>query len=113
MTPDETEIWLVDQDKMQLHVFDATVMPPVFKQHIDTSAKTHGWITFSMDGRFAYPDTGDVIDPNTKKIIGTLTDAQGERVISSKFIEIHILDGDPIRVGQQMGMGRVTSTAQE
>jgi len=111
LTPDETEVWVVDQDKMQLHVFDATVMPPVFKQHIDTSAKTHGWITFSRDGRFAYPDTGDVIDPKTKKIIATLTDAGGQRVMSSKFIEIHLRDGDPIFVGQQMGLGRVTAEA--
>ena len=48
-----------------------------------------------------------MIDPKTKKIIGTLIDANGERVMSSKFVEIHFRDGDPIRVGQQMGMGRV------
>jgi len=107
LTPDETEVWLVDQNEKRLYVFDATVMPPVQKEHINTSAKTHGWITFSMDGRFAYPDTGDVIDAKTKKIIGTLEDADGNRVMSSKFIEIHFRDGDPIRVGQQMGLGRV------
>lgn len=112
LTPDETEIWLVDQDKKQHHIFDATVMPPVEKQTIDVSAKTHGWITFSMDGRYAYPDTGDVFDAATKKIIATLTDAEGNRVISSKFIEIHLRDGDPIRVGQQMGMGRVAAVTQ-
>jgi DNA-binding beta-propeller fold protein YncE len=108
LTPDETEVWLVDQDQKRLYVFDATVMPPKEKQHIDVSEKTHGWITFSMDGRFAYPDTGDIIDPKTKKIIGTLKDPHGQRVMSSKFIEIHFRDGRPIRVGQQMGMGRVT-----
>ncbi len=108
MNPDETEIWLVDQDQKRLYVFDATVMPPVEKQHIDTSAKVHGWITFSMDGRYAYPDTGDVIDAKTKKIIATLVDGEGKRVTSSKFIEIHFRDGQPVRVGQQMGMGRAT-----
>lgn len=112
LRPDETEVWLVDQDQKRLYVFDATVMPPVEKQHIDVSAKTHGWITFSMDGRFAYPDTGEVIDPETKKIIGALTDDEGNRVMSSKFIEIHFRDGDPIRVGQQMGMGRVVAVSQ-
>ena len=50
----------------------------------------------------------DKVDPETKQIIGTLTDDRGNRVRSSKFIEIHFRDGDPIRVGQQMGMGRVT-----
>lgn len=54
------------------------------------------------------PDTGDIIDPKTKQIVGTLKDPHGQRVMSSKFIEIHFRDGRPIRVGQQMGMGRVT-----
>ncbi len=107
LRPDEKEVWLVDQDRKRLYVFDATVMPPREMQHIDVSEKTHGWITFSMDGRFAYPDTGDVIDPETKKIIATLKDENGKRVMSSKFIEIHFRDGVPIWVGQQMGMGRV------
>lgn len=113
MTPDETEIWLVDQDRKQLHVFDATVMPPQQKQSIDISAKTHGWITFSMDGRFAYADSGDVIDPKTKKIVTRLGDADGNPVMSSKFIEIHFRDGNPIRVGQQMGLGRVVPAEDE
>lgn len=108
LTPDETEVWLVDQDRKRLYVFDATVMPPVEKGHVDVDAKTHGWITFSMDGRFAYPDSGQVFDTKTKRLITTLRDADGKRVMSSKFIEIHFRDGDPIRVGQQMGMGRVT-----
>jgi DNA-binding beta-propeller fold protein YncE len=110
LTPDEKEVWLVDQDQKRLIVFDATVMPPVEKEHIAVSAKTHGWITFSMDGRFAYCDSGDVIDSQRKTIITALTDANGNRVMSSKFIQIDFRDGDPIRVGQQMGMGRVNAT---
>ena len=113
MTPDETEIWLVDQDRKQLHIFDATVMPPVEKQSVDVDAKTHGWITFSMDGRFAYYDSGQVFDPKTKKLITTLNDGEGKRVMSSKFIEIHFRDGDAIRVGQQMGLGRVTASGRQ
>ena len=76
-------------------------------RRVDVSAKTHGWITFSMDGLFAYPDTGDVIDPKTKKSITRLKDAEGNPVMSSKFIEIHFRDGDPVRGGQQRGLGRV------
>ncbi len=111
ITPDETEIWLVDQDIKRLWIFDATVMPPKQKGHIDISAKTHGWITFSLDGRHAYPDTGDIIDVKSKKIIATLEDANGDRVISSKFVEIHFINGDPVRVGTQQAVGRVTGTA--
>ena len=70
-------------------------------------------VVFSPDGRtLAVSDHTTmalvIIDPKTKKIIGTLKDPKGQRVMSSKFIEIHFRDGRPIRVGQQMGMGRVT-----
>lgn len=47
----------------------------------------------------------------SKKIIATLEDANGDRVISSKFVEIHFVDGDPVRVGTQQAVGRVTGTA--
>ena len=60
-----------------------------------------------MDGVYAYPDSGDVFDAKTKKIITRLCDADGNPVMSSKFIEIHFRGKDAVRVGQQMGMGRV------
>lgn len=111
MTPDETEVWLADPGEKKLWVYDATVMPPKLKQSIAVSYKSHGWITFSIDGAYAYPDTGDVIDPKTKQIIATLTDAGGKSVRSSKFIEIHFRGGRPVRVGNQFGIGRVTDKA--
>jgi len=107
LTPDEKEVWLVDQEIHKLYVYDATVMPPKMKMTINTAQKTHGWITFSIDGQWAYPDTGDIIDAKTKEIVATLTDANGDRVCSSKFVEIQFLDGDPIRVGSQQAVGRV------
>ena len=81
-------------------------MPPLEKGYVDVSAKTHGWITFSMDGKYAYPDSGDVIDAKSKKTLTRLRDADGNPVMSSKFIEIHFRGKDAVRVGQQMGMGR-------
>ena len=38
-----------------------------------------GWITFSLDGKLAYPSTGEVIDTATKKIITALADETGPR----------------------------------
>lgn len=32
LTPDEKEVWGVDQENKEMHVFDNTVMPPKFKQ---------------------------------------------------------------------------------
>jgi hypothetical protein len=107
MRPDEKEIWLTDPNGKRLHVFDATVMPPKYVQPIDVSAKTHGWVTFDLLGRFAYPDTGDVIDTKTKRTIAEWKDERGGRIRSSKFIEVHIKDGEVIRVGDQFGIGRV------
>ncbi|MGE3808338.1 MAG: hypothetical protein AB7K24_27060 [Gemmataceae bacterium] len=110
LTPDEKEVWLVDQSRQQLHVFDNTVLPPKFKQTVKVAAKTHGWICFSRDGRYAWPDTGEIFDAATKKVVARLTDepdGKGKPVSSSKFIEIHFKDGKPVWAGRQMGVGYV------
>ncbi len=111
LTPDEKEVWLVDQSRKQLHVFDNTTMPPKFLQTLPVAAKTHGWICFSRDGKYAWPDTGEVFDTSTKKVVGHLTDqpnGQGKPVHSSKFIEIHFRGDEPVWAGRQMGVGYVT-----
>ena len=113
LTPDEKEVWVVDQDHQELHVFDNTVMPPKFKQALPIAAKTHGWICFSRDGKFGWCDTGEVFDVATKKVIAQWTDkpdSQGEPVMSSKFFEIHFRGDDAVFTGQQMGVGYVGVT---
>ena len=61
LTPDDKELWLTDASNSRMHIFDATVMPP--KQVAEIVLRDQpGWITFSIDGRYAYPSTGDVID---------------------------------------------------
>jgi DNA-binding beta-propeller fold protein YncE len=108
MTPDEKEIWVTNPNDKRLWVFDATVMPPERKRSIEVNCTSHGWISFSLDGRYAWPDTGDVIDAASKKVVAQLKGLDGETLIrSSKFIEIHFRDGVPIRVGDQFGIGRV------
>src|SRR5205814_163395 len=73
LTPDETELWVVDAANQKAHVFDATVMPP--KQTVSLSLREQpGWVTFSLDGRYAYPSTGEVFDVKTKKVLANLTD---------------------------------------
>jgi len=66
ITPDESEIWLSDGHNQLAHVFDATVMPPKLKASIPLRDRP-GWITLSIDGRFAYVSTGDVIDTKAGK----------------------------------------------
>jgi len=75
--------------------------------------KGHRGITFSIDGQYAWPDTGDVIDAKTKKIVATLKDADGKRVVNSKFIEVQFKGNDAIRIGHQLGVGRVVPPARQ
>lgn len=106
LTPDEKELWLADGANNSMHVFDATVMPP--RQMTSLKVRDQpGWITFSIDGRFAYPSTGEVFDARTKRIVTTLQDEQGRPVQSEKMVEIVVDDdGRPIRMGDQFGLGR-------
>jgi hypothetical protein len=105
LTPDEKELWVCDGHNSLVHVFDATVMPP--KQGISIKLRDQpGWVTFSLDGRHAYPSTGEVIDVKTKKILVALKDEKNREVHSEKMVEIHFQDGAPVRVGDQFGVGR-------
>jgi hypothetical protein len=107
LTPDEKELWVCDAANQRLHVFDATVMPP--KQVDSISLRDEpGWVTFSLDGKLAYPSTGEVIDTATHRISTTLTDEHGAAVESEKLLEIDFRGDQPVRAGDQFGLGRVT-----
>ena len=56
-----------------------------------------GWITFSLDGRYAYPSTGEIIDTRTRKIVATLTDEMRRAVQSEKVVEVVFAGGKPVR----------------
>jgi DNA-binding beta-propeller fold protein YncE len=107
MTPDEKELWLVDGPNNAIHVFDATVMPPRQGQTIQLK-EFPGWISFSMDGKYAYVSTGDIIDVATKKIIATLKDETGHLVQSEKLLDLEIDDGRVVSAGNQFGLGMKT-----
>jgi hypothetical protein len=107
LTPDERELWVVDAHNERVHIFDATTIPPRQVQSIKVRGEP-GWVTFTLDGRYAYPSTGDVIETATRKIVTGLTDEHGTAVQSEKMVEIDF-DGDhPVRTGDQFGVGRVT-----
>jgi hypothetical protein len=107
LTPDEKELWLTDAANSRLHVFDATVMPPRQVRSIELSDQP-GWVTFGIDGKYAYPSTGDVIDAKSKKIVVVLRDEHQNRVQSEKMLEIDFgADGKATKAGDQFGIGRV------
>jgi DNA-binding beta-propeller fold protein YncE len=106
LTPDEKELWVCDAANQRMHIYDATVMPP--RQVTNIALRDQpGWIMFSLDGKLAYPSTGEVIDVATRKIVTTLKDETGAAVHSEKVVEIHFAGGVPVRNGDQFGVGRV------
>ena len=106
LTPDEKELWICDAHNSRMHVFDATVMPPKQVASLEVREQP-GWITFSLDGKYAYPSTGDVFDVATRKIVTGLTDEKGGQVHSEKMVEIQFRDGQIVRTGDQFGLGRM------
>jgi DNA-binding beta-propeller fold protein YncE len=105
LTPDEKELWLSDGPNSRMHVFDATEMPP--RQVASIALRDQpGWVTFSMDGAYAYPSTGEVIDTATRRVVATLADENGGQVQSEKVVEVAMDGGKPVRAGDQFGIGR-------
>ena len=105
LTPDERELWLADGANNAVHIFDARVMPP--RQVATVKLRDQpGWITFSLDGKHAWPSTGEVIDTKTRKIVATLTDETGRAVQSEKVVEVVVAGGKVTRTGDQFGIGR-------
>lgn len=105
LTPDEKELWVCDAHNSRMHVFDATVMPPRQVTSLEVREQP-GWVTFSLDGKYAYPSTGDIIEVASRKTIGGLTDETGAAVHSEKMVEIHFRGKEPVRTGDQFGLGR-------
>jgi DNA-binding beta-propeller fold protein YncE len=105
LTPNEKEVWVCDAANSRIHVFDLSTLPPRQTASIEVREQP-GWITFSVDGRFGYSSTGDVIDTKTKKIVARLTDEKGREVHSEKVVEIIFSNGRLSGAGDQFGLGR-------
>jgi hypothetical protein len=105
LTPDETEVWVSDGHNKSMHVFDNTVVPPRLKTTLKLRDQP-GWITFSIDGRHAWPSTGEVFDTKTKKLIVSLKDEEGRDVGSEKVLEVDFDGKRVVRTGDQFAIGQ-------
>ncbi|MBL9135224.1 MAG: hypothetical protein JNK85_05120 [Verrucomicrobiales bacterium] len=105
LTPDEREVWVVDAANQQVHVFDNTLDRPRQLASIPVREQP-GWIAFSLDGRHAWPSTGEVIDVASKRVVTALADRRGTEVHSEKLIEVQFDGKRVVRVGDQFGLGR-------
>lgn len=100
LTPDETEIWVVDSYYRYLHVFDVTGLPEQAPRQIADIqlADDPKWINFTRDGRYAHVSTGEIVDARTRRVV-----AHTEN--SRYFLQIDWRGGKPIRAYSRYGLG--------
>lgn len=103
LTPDEKELWLADGHNMRLHVFNAA--KPYQQLTTIPLQDMPGWITFSIDGKYVYPSSGEVIETKTRKILTTLQDEFHNNVASEKMVEIDFTANKVMKTGNQFGIG--------
>jgi DNA-binding beta-propeller fold protein YncE len=106
LTHDEKEVWVADGPNKHAHIFDATSMPPKYKESIRLRSEP-AWFTCSLDGKLIYPSSGEVIDIASRKIIATLEDDKGRHVETEKLLQIDFANGRSIRAGDQFCFGQV------
>jgi DNA-binding beta-propeller fold protein YncE len=99
LRPDQKEVWVVDGVYGYVYAFDATIMPPRQVASIPLFDKAEerphpGWVSFSLDGSYAYPDGGVVIDTRSKQVVARIP-------TSEKLIEIDFRGGKPVRAGHR------------
>ena len=105
LTPDEKEIWVCDGHNMRMHIFSA--QPPYQQQTTIPLSDMPGWVTFSMDGQYAYPSSGEVIHARRREVLYLLKDEHHNTVSSEKMVEIFKKEGKAVANGDQFGVGRL------
>jgi hypothetical protein len=108
-SPDERQVWLNDGAMPYVYVFDMSASPPRQVDTVRVSNPGPHWVTFDIDGRFAYvagrkgtADPTDVIDARTDQRVGELSG-------SEDLLEVDLRGGAVVAVGNQFGVGRRTS----
>jgi DNA-binding beta-propeller fold protein YncE len=104
LTPDESEIWVVDNINYGVLVYDNTGEWPVLKMTFPTTASAD-WITMGLDGKYAFLSSSDVVEVKTKKIVAQLKDEYGKPMHSEKFLEMAFSNGKLLRTVSQFGQG--------
>ena len=113
LSPDEKEVWICDQKSFAVHAFDVSGLPaqaPRYVGSVKTATfvpRAPGWINMSLDGRYVYPETGEVIERATRKVVATLLDPTGAPFISRWTFEADFRGDEPLRAGDQFSVGRV------
>jgi hypothetical protein len=104
LTPDESELWVVDNINYGVLVYDNTGEWPVLKSSFPTTASAD-WITIGIGGQYAYLSSGDVVDVKTKKIVAQMKDEYGRQMHSEKLLEISFSNGKLVGTVSQFAEG--------
>jgi DNA-binding beta-propeller fold protein YncE len=99
LRPDQKEVWVVDGVYGYVYAYNVEKLPAKFVAAIplfqDPGEQPHpGWVSFSIDGKYAYPDGGAVVDAKTKKIVARIP-------TSEKLLEIDFKDGKVVNAGHR------------
>lgn len=116
--PGTSEVWFLDDEWGYLYAYDASPLPSAAPRHVATvplfsdiaapyyraAADIKGagdgywrWLAFSIDGRWAYPANGAVVDAAHRRLTPmTVTP-------SEKLLEVDFRGGEPVAVGGQNG----------
>jgi WD40 repeat protein len=108
LSPDEKEVWVTDGANRTVHVFDNTVMPPKQAYAITTRDEPF-WLTWSLDGKWVYASSGDIIDTATRKVVASLKDETGRDVQGEKVVEVVYRQGKLAKAGDSFGIGQVAA----
>jgi len=104
LTPDESEIWMVDNINYSVMVYDNSGEWPVLKWTFPTTVSAN-WITMGLDGQYAFLASGDVVDVKTKQIVAQMKDEYGKPMHSEKYLEMTFSNGKLLRTVSQYGEG--------
>src|SRR5437588_2443790 len=104
LTPDESELWVVDNINYGVLVYDNTGEWPVYRSSFPTTASAD-WITMGLDGQYAFLSSSDVVDVKTKKIVAQMKDEYGKPMHSEKYLEMAFANGKLTRTVSQFGEG--------
>jgi DNA-binding beta-propeller fold protein YncE len=129
ITPDEKLLFLVDRVSGGVQVFDISGLrngeAPRHIKFIPTrqygrnldgnldpaaredAADMPGWLAVSYDGRYVYPESGEVIDTKTLAVVDVIQGGGGLYLHSKFMAEVVFDNGRAIRVTDQFGVGRV------
>jgi DNA-binding beta-propeller fold protein YncE len=121
LSPDEKQVWVMDQPNSYVHVFDVSGLPATAPKQIADIKLTRkmigsqvgctydclreGWLQHTLDGRFMWVgDSGDVIDTTTLQSVANLEPLYNSRV----FLEVDWQNGVPVATSTRSGVGYVT-----